>query len=136
MLICIATALLTILGGCAALESFFGSPTGATVVSAAVDIAVATAESKGVSASEINKIAKAALVADSSTAATVATIMAAVNAAVAKAHLPAGDQTAILIVEAALDAAIQAKISGSASVAAAQVAIADVLSPVIAATGG
>lgn len=135
MLVCIATALLTI-AACASVTSFFNSPTGATTIAAAVDVAVATAESKGVSAAEINKIAHAALAADSSTSATFATVAAAVNAAVAKANLPAGDQAAIEIVEVAVSAAIQQKLNGNPSIAAAQAAVADVLKPLIAATGG
>ena len=136
MLACLASASMMVLVGCAAVEKFIGSPTGAIVVAAAVDVAVATAESKGVTAAEINKIAKAALAADSSTVATVATVTASVNAAISKANLPAGDQAAVLIVETALDAAIVAKVGNSTSVAAAEAAVADVLTPLIAATGG
>jgi hypothetical protein len=123
-----------VLSACSSVESFLGSPTGAVVITAAVDVAVGTAESKGVSATEINKIATAALAADSGVNATVATVSAAIDAAIVKAKLPAGDQAAADILSVALSAAISAKIGSNPSVAAAQAAVADVLHAVIAAT--
>lgn len=136
LLVSAAVSIACITAACSTIESFISSPTGATVIAAAVDVAVATAEAKGVSAAEINKIAKAALAADSSTTATLATVSGSINSAVTKAGLPAGDQAAADILEVALSAAIQAKVGSSASVAAAQAAVADVLNPLITATGG
>ena len=105
-------------------------------ITAAVDIAVATAESKGVSAAQINSIAKVALAADAGTAATLSTVASVVNAQLAKLNLPAGDLAAAQILEVALEAAIQAKVGSNADVAAYQAAVATVLQSVIAATGG
>jgi hypothetical protein len=101
---------------------------------AAVDVAVATAEQKGVSAAQINSIARAALAADSGTTATLATLAAVLNNQIAKLNLPAGDLAAAEVLEVALAAAITAKIGTNASVAAAQTQIAVVLQDVIAVT--
>lgn len=103
---------------------------------AAADIAVATAEQHGVSGAQINAIAKVALAADSGTAATLATVVQVVNQQLAKLNLPPADLAAAQILEAALEAAVQAKIGANASVAAYQAAAGDVLQAVIAATGG
>lgn len=133
----LALGLLAIaLSGCASLQSFFGSPTGQVVVIASVDIAVQTAESKGVSAVEINRVAKLALAADTGAAGTLSAISALVNAQIATLHLPAGDMAAVQILEAALQAAIQAKIGDNKDLAAAQAAVATVLQQVILVTGG
>ena len=125
---------LLLLSGCASVSGFFGSPTGAAVIVAAVDIAVATAEQKGVSSAEINKIARTALAADSGTTATLAAVSALLNNEIAKLGLPAGDQAATEILEVALAAAITAKIGTNPSVASTQAAIAVVLQDVIAVT--
>lgn len=124
------------LPGCASVESFLGSPNGQIVAVAAVDVAVATAEQKGVPAAQINKVAKAALAADTGVSGSLAVISALVDDAIAKSNLPAGDLAAAKILEVALGASIQSKIGNSANVAAAQAAIADVLRAVIAASGG
>lgn len=128
-----ATLLLTLtacLNGCA----FFSSTAGQDVIVAAVDVAVATAEQKGVSAAEINKIARTALAADSGTTATLAAVSSLVNNQIAKLNLPAGDQAAAAILEIALSAAITAKIGNNATVAQVQASIAVVLQDVIAVT--
>lgn len=124
------------LAACASIESFLGSPTGAVVLTAAVDVAVATAESKGVSAAQINKIAHAGLTADTGVSGTLGAVSGLVNTAIAKANLPPLDAAAAEVLEVALSAAIQAKIGSSTSVASAQAAVADVLNAVAAATGG
>jgi hypothetical protein len=135
MLICLATAALTITA-CATVSSWIASPTGIEVDVAAVDIAVATAESKGVTAATINRVAKAALAADAGTPATIGAVSTAVNGAIAKANLPAGDTLAINLIEAALSEAITAKIGANPSVTALQTDVASVLNLVISATGG
>ncbi len=127
-------ALTILASACSTLSNFFGSPTGAAVIVAAVDVAVATAEQKGVSAAQINSIARAALAADSGTTATLATLAAVLNNQIAKLNLPAGDLAAAEVLEVALAAAITAKIGTNASVAAAQTQIAVVLQDVIAVT--
>lgn len=127
---------LSALTACTTLSNFFGSPTGTAVATAAVDVAVATAEQKGVTAAQINSIAKTALAADSGTAATLSAVSSVVNAQLAKLKLPAADLAAAQILEDALAVAIQAQIGANPNVATAQAAIADVLNAAIAATGG
>lgn len=124
------------LSGCATVEGFFASPASTPVIESVVLIAVGTAESKGIAAAEINKVCKVALAADSGTGATLATVAAAVNAELATLNLPAADLAAANILEAALSAAIQAKIGSNADVATAQANVATILAAVIAATGG
>lgn len=124
------------LSGCASISSFFGSPTGSAVVIASVDVAVATAEQKGVAPVDINRIAKLALAADNGTAGTLAALSTLVNVQIAKLNLPVGDLAAVQILEVALQAAIASKLNGNADLAAAQAAVAQVLVAVIADTGG
>jgi hypothetical protein len=135
----LASAAVMILGlasACSTIEGLISSPTGATVVTAAADVAVATAESKGISAAQINAIAKTVLAADSGSSATLAALSALVTTQIAAAKLPPGDQAAADILVAALSASIQTKIAGNTSLAAAQAAVAEVLNDVILATGG
>ena len=116
--------------------ALFNSPGSQVYIEAAVDIAVATAEAKGVAGADINRIAKLALAADAGTSATLAAISSLVNAQITALKLPAGDQAAAAILEVALSAAIQARIGANPSLASAQAAIADILNYVIAASGG
>jgi hypothetical protein len=132
----IAFMLAVSLTGCASLKSFFGSPTGQAVAVAAVDVAVATAEQKGVNPVDINRIAKLALAADSGVSGTLAALSQLVNAEIAKLNLPAGDLAAVQVLEIALTAAIQSKLQGNVDLATAQATVAQVLNEVIAATGG
>ena len=132
----LAVAMLIGVSACTTLSNFLSSPTGAAVVTASVDVAVATAESKGVPPAQINSIAKTALAADAGTSASLAAISSVVNEELAKLKLPAGDLAAAQILEDALGVAIQAQIGANPNVATAQAAIADVLNAVIAATGG
>lgn len=128
--------LIGLVAGCASIEKFIGTPTGQAVILASVDVAVATAEQKGISATKINTIAKAALAADSGVSGTLSAVSALVSAQVVKLNLPAGDQAAADILEAALGAVIQSKLQGNATLASSQAAVADVLNAVIVATGG
>lgn len=136
----VAAALVVLVGfnlsGCAEVQGFLNSPAAVPVEQAVVLVAVGTAESKGVSAAEINKVCKVALAADSGTSATLATVTAAVQAELATLNLPAADQLAAGILEAALSEAIEAKIGQNADVATAQADVATVLGYAIAATGG
>jgi hypothetical protein len=115
---------------------FLTKPNAQPYVQAAVLIAVGTAEAKGISAVEINAIAKAALAADTGASATLATITNLINSQIGKLGLPPADMSAAEILEAALAAAIEAKINGNTTVAQTQAAIADVLNYAIADTGG
>lgn len=124
------------LAACTQIESFLGSPTGGAVVDASALVAVATAEQKGVPAAQINKVAKAALAADSGVSGTLAAVSILVDQAIATSGLPAADLAAAKILEVAIGAAITSKVGNSASLAQAQAAVADVLKAVIAASGG
>lgn len=124
------------LPGCTSVTSFLSSPTGAAVVDASVLVAVATAEQKGVPVEQINKVAKAALAADSGVTGSLSAISALVDQAIANSGLPAADLAAAKILEVAVAASISAKVGNSASLAQAQAAVADVLKAVIAASGG
>ena len=124
------------LHGCASVSSFLASPTGTEVVAASVDVAVATAEAKGVSAAQINGIAHKALAADSGAGATLAAVSGVVQTELAALKLSPGDQAAADILVPALSAAIQAKVGSNATLATAQADVAVVLNAVIEATGG
>lgn len=129
------------LGACATIQGFFASPQANPVIEVAVDVAVATAEAKGVQAAEINAIAKLALAANSSTGATLATVAAAVNAQIAKLNLPPLDYAAAQILEVAISQAIQARLTNAdgtpnTDLAAVRADVATVLNTVIQATGG
>lgn len=136
---CSVVWILCALSGCATvskIDAAITSPAAQPYITAAVDVAVATAETKGVSAAQINSIAKVALAADQGVGATLATISGVVNTQLAKLKLSPGDQAAAAILELALDAAIDAKIGKNPTIAQSQAAAADVLNAVIAASGG
>lgn len=124
------------LSACSTVSPALSSPSAAPYVQAAVDVAVATAESKGITAAQINTIAKQALAADQGSGATLAAISALVDAQIAKLKLPAADQAAADIVVAALSASVQTQLSANPTLAQAQTAAAVVINDVIAATGG
>jgi len=127
---------LPLMTGCATLskvETAISSPSAQPYLQAAADVAVATAEAKGITAAQITTIAQQALAADQGTAATLATVAAVANAEIAKLGLPAGDVQAAQILEAALTVAIQAQIGNNASIAQAQAAVAVVLNAILAA---
>lgn len=124
----------------AQVQAIATSPAAQVLVTAAVDAAVATAESKGITAAQINGVAKVALAADSGTGATVATVSAAANAELMKLNLPMGDLAAAQLLESLIGAEIQARLAAdptaTANVASAQTDVAFVLNAVVAATGG
>lgn len=136
MFLAITAGMLLSLGACSTVQSWLGSPTAAATIPVIVDVAVATAEAKGVPAAQINKVAKAALAADSGTAGTLTAISALIDTQIASSGLPAADLAAAKILEVALGAAITSAIGNNASLATAQAAVADVLNAAIAATGG
>lgn len=126
-----------LLGGCATVskvDTAITSPQAQPILTAAADVAVATAKQKGISAAEIQSIATQALAADQGASATLAAVAAAVNTELGKLNLPAADVAAAQVLEVALGAAIQAQIGNNATVAQTQAAVADVLNAIIAAT--
>lgn len=129
----------TLLSGCAVLQKIntaVTSPQAQPYIKAGALVAVATAEQHGVSAAEINAVAKKALAADQGVGASLAAVQAVLDAELIKLHLPAGDLMAIMIVEAEFNAYIQAQIGNDPTLAGAQAAAADIFQAVIAATGG
>lgn len=136
MFLAIAAGSVLSLGACSTVQAWLSSPTAAAVIPVAVDVAVATAEAKGVPASQINKVAKAALAIDSGTGGTLTAISALIDSQIASSGLPAADLAAAKILEVALGAAITSAIGTNTSLATAQAAVADVLTAAIAATGG
>jgi hypothetical protein len=131
----VAAGLLFGLHGCASVQSFVGSPTGQTVVVAGVQVGVTTAEQKGVTAAQINSVAKAVLAADTGVSATVTTLTAAVNSAAQKAGVPPGDIVAFQVLETAFDAYLVAKYGNNPTVANVQADVALFCNAVIADTG-
>jgi hypothetical protein len=130
----LALALFLPLSGCASIQSFLNSPAAVPVEQSVVLVAVGTAESKGITAAEINKVATVALAADQGTQATLGAVSVAVNAELASLNLPAADQAAAGILVAALSAAVEAKVGTNADVALAQTDVATILGYVIADT--
>lgn len=126
----------SILAGCASFSAKVTSPAAQPYVTAGAQVAVGIAEAQGVTAAQINSVAKQALAADSGSTATLATVAATVNVQLAKLKLTGPELLAAGALEAALGTAIQAQVGTNANVAAAQAAVADVLNAVIAATGG
>lgn len=128
----LVTALL--LSSCATIQGWFGNPTTAQYIQDAVDVAVLVASTQGVSAAEINIVAKAALAADNGAVSTLAELGALLEKEFTKLKLPVADQTAITILVSALSGAIAAKIGNNATVQQAQADIALVLNDIISAT--
>lgn len=128
--------LLLTLHACASVQSFLGSPTGQAVVTAGVGVAVTTAEQKGVTAAQLNTVAKTVLAADAGTTATVTALTSAVNAAAIKAGVPSGDLAAFQGLTIAFDAYVVTKYGSNATVQNVQADVAAFASAVIAATGG
>ena len=129
---------LVALAGCAVWPKL-ASPSAAPFIQAGIDVAVTTAEQKGITAAQINKVAKTALAADSGTTATVTAIEGVVNAQLVALKLPPGDLAAAQLLMATLGSIITAELqkgSAAAITAQTQVAVATILKDVIAATGG
>lgn len=121
---------LAVLPGCATLTSAKAQP----YITITADVAVGIAESKGVTAAQINTVASAALAADSGVSASLSAIDTVIATQLAKLKLNAAEQSAATILVSSLTAAVQAQVGANASVAQAQAAIADVLQAIIAAT--
>lgn len=132
-LLLVASGALT---ACSTVQGFFASPYAPVVVTVGVDVAVATAEQHGVKASDINRIAKIALAANSSTSATLGVVAGVVNAEIGTLNLPPLDLAAAQALEAVVQGAVQAKLDGNPDLAASQADVAQVLQAVITATGG
>lgn len=124
-------AIFALAGGCSAIESFVKSPTGQVIVATAIPVAVQVAEGQGVPALEIKTICANALAADAGTAVTLGTLTDAMNVSLTK--LNPADKTALSIVEVALNAAINGKLAGNATVEGLEAAAADVFTACVAA---
>lgn len=129
-------AAMSVLGGCTALTTDLNTPIGQATLQAIAQAAVTTAEQKGVSAAEIQKIAQAGLAADASASTTLTSVEGALNAEFQAFGLPAGDVAALQIIEAALDAAAATQLSGNATYQNVQVTLSAILNAVLVAAGG
>jgi hypothetical protein len=132
----LAIFMLPFLHGCASTQAFLSSPTGQEVVVAGVKIAVATAETKGVPAAQLNSVAKQLLADDTGAAATLTALTAAFDGEMIKLNIPAADVIAFQGLEVAFDAYITAKYGSNATVQNVQADLALFLTQVIADTGG
>jgi len=130
----LALPLLIALNGCATIEGWFGNPTTAQYIQDGVDIAVLVASTQGVSAAEINTVARSALAADNGAVSTLAELGALLEKEFAKLKLPAADQAAINILVAALSGAIAAEFGNNTTIQQGQAIIADVLNDILTAT--
>lgn len=136
--LCVMVMLIA-LSGCATfakITAAVSSPQAQPFIQAGAQVAVATAESKGVTAAQIIGVAQKGLQADSGTAATLATVGQVINTELTKLNLPAGDIAAAAILEASFSVYIQSQLGNNATVAQTQAAVADVLNAIIAAAGG
>lgn len=131
------------LQGCAQLTAFTQKATAAVTspqaqpfVKAGALAAVTAAEQHGVSAQQINSVAKQALAADQGAGASLAAVKAVLDRELVKLNLPAGDVLAIVIVESEFNAYVQAQIGQDPTLAKAQAAAADIFQAVIDSTGG
>lgn len=112
------------------------SPAAQPVILAGAFAAVATAEQHGITAAQVNAIAKKALAADSGTGATLSAVGAVVNAELAKLKLPPADLVAAQLVESSFAAYIQGRVGANPTLAQSQAAVADVLQALVTASGG
>ena len=122
------------LSGCATISGWFSNTTTAQYIQDAVDVSVLVASTQGVSAAELNTIAKAVLAADNGAVSTLAELQTLLDKEIAKLNLPTADQAAINILVAALSGALASEIGSNTTVQQAQVIIADVLNDIITAT--
>lgn len=131
------------LQGCAQLTAFtqkasavVTSPEAQPFVQAGALAAVASAESHGITAEQINAVAHKALAADQGAGASLAAVKAVLDAELAKLNLPVGDVVAIGIVESEFNLWVQGQVQNDPTLASAQAAAADIFQAVINATGG
>lgn len=123
------------LGACAYFESPAAQPFDAIAVAVAVDTVVGTnTVTQAARAGAVKRIAQEVLAADTGTVATVASLEALAGSKIALLKLPPGDETAVNLLLAVLDTAANtylAKLSGGATAANTQVAVATVCNWVI-----
>lgn len=143
LLAIIAMPLLLTLHGCAQFRTTVDktstaitSPQAQPFIKASALAAVTAAEQHGITAAQINAVAKAALAADQGAGASLAAIKAVLDTQLVKLKLPAGDLVAIGIVEDEFNLYAQSYISADPTLASAQAAAADIFQAVILATGG
>lgn len=127
---------LPLLHACTTLQAWISSPTGQVVVTAGVQVAVTTAEQKGLRAAQINSVAKSVLQADQGATATLAVLTNIINKQLAKLNLPAADIDAFTGLELAFDTYLVTKYGNNATVQNLQADVAGFCNQVIADTGG
>ncbi len=112
----VLAATLPYLHGCASTQAWLGTPTGEAVTIAGVQVAVTTAEQKGVSAAQINSVAKSIIADVQMSTVTLATMTATLNAELIKLKVPAGDVAAFQGLELAFDAYLVGKYGNNPTV--------------------
>lgn len=139
----LALLLTPLMFGCAQLQTatqktsaVITSPQAQPFIKASAFAAVTAAEQHGITAAQINAVAKAALAADQGAGASLAAVKAVLDTELAKLKLPAGDLVAIGIVEDEFNVYAQSYVSTDPTLASAQAAAADIFQAVILATGG
>lgn len=121
---------------CASTQTALSSPAGQAAVVAGVQVAVTTAEQHGVTAAQINSVAKQVLADTAGMSTPLASLSALLNAELVKLKVPAGDVQAFQGLEIAFDVYIAAKYGASPTVAQVQQDLASWLNLAIADTGG
>jgi hypothetical protein len=120
--------------GCSTVSGWFSNPTTAQYIQDAVNVAVLVASTQGVSAAELNGVARAALAADNGAVSTMAELQVLLDKEIAKLHLASADNAAISILIAALSGALVTAVGANTTVQQGQVIVADVLNDIILAT--
>lgn len=131
-----ALVLLPLMTGCASTQAFLTSPTGKAVVTDGVAVAIIAAEAKGVTAAQINTVAKSVLAADQGASASLSVLASVVNGVVLKAGVPPTGVVAFQILEAEFNTWLVAKYGSNAAVQNVQADVAAFCQTVIADTGG
>ena len=131
----VIVAAIVVMSGCTTLGKVF-TPPYTPIVQAAVDVAVATAVQKGVSAIGIKQVALQLQAINNNSTTALATVEAALNVKIASLHLPPADEAGVAILTQTLEQLLNQKIaaSGGAINGTTQVDIAEILTDVINAT--
>lgn len=132
MMIFLAYALL----GCASTQAKLDTPIGQAAVAAGVQVAVTTAEQHGVSAVQINSVAKAVLADTQGVSSTLAGLTQILDQELVKLKVPSGDVQAFQGLEIAFDVYLAAKYGSNPTIAQVQSDLASWLNLAILDTGG
>lgn len=132
----ITLVLASALVACASTQTALDSPLGQAAVGAGVQVAVTTAEQHGVSAGQINSVAKAVLADTQGVQTSLAALNGVINVELVKLKIPSGDIQAFQILESAFDVWLAVKYGNNPTIAQVQGDLAQWLNLAIADTGG